>query len=306
MSNKVIIPGGHGFLGQNVVEKLKEHNFDYRAVSRRDGVDFLDFKQTLGLFEKEKPAMVINCAAVIGGLQFINQNPGKIFYQNALMNLNLMEAARLSGVKLYINPLASCSYPGMKREFNEIEWWDGPLHDSVLAYGFTKKMAWVQSWSYEKEYNFKTTNLIFPNMYGPGDCFDPVRSHALGALIMKFVDAKEKKLPTVQVWGDGTPIREWLYVKDAAEVCIKALSIEPVLGPINIGVGQGISILALAELIKKNIGYEGQIILDHTKPNGAASKIMKVDKMKEVFNWEPKTSLEEGIKVTIEWHRNNR
>ncbi len=174
MFNKVLVSGGHGFLGQNVVEILKENSFNYLTVSKRDGIDFLNFEQTLDFFQKEKPDAVINCAAVIGGLQFVHQNPGQLFYQNVLLNLHLMEAARLSGVKLYINPLANCSYPERLNEFDEVEWWDGPLHESVLAFGFTKKVSWVQAWSYGQEYNFKTTNLILPNMYGPGDYFDHV------------------------------------------------------------------------------------------------------------------------------------
>jgi len=306
MFKKILVSGGHGFLGQNVIEKLRENNIGYITASKRDGVDFLNFEQTLDFFQKEKPEAVVNCAAVIGGLQFVHQNPGQLYYQNVLLNLHLMEAARLSGVKLYINPLANCSYPGHLTEFDEADWWDGPLHESVLAYGFTKKVSWVQAWSYKQEYDFQTTNLILPNMYGPRDYFDPVRSHALGALIMKFIDAKEKKLPSVQVWGDGTPIREWLYVKDAAEICVKALSVEPVLGPINIGIGKGISILDLAQLIQKTVDYDGKIVLDPSKPNGAASKIMKVDKMRQEFNWEPKTRLEEGVEATIDWYQKNR
>lgn len=306
MFKKILVSGGHGFLGQSVVEKLKESNINYIAVSKRDGIDFLNFEQTLAFFQKEKPEAIINCAAVIGGLQFVHENPGQIYYQNILINLHLMEAARLSGVQLYINLLANCSYPGHLSELDENKWWDGPLHESVLAYGFTKKSSWVQAWSYKQEYNFRSTNLILPNMYGPGDYFDPVRSHALGALIMKFITAKEKKLPTVEVWGDGTPIREWLYVIDAAEICVKALSMDAVLGPVNIGIGQGISILDLAKLIKKIVNYDGKIILDPSKPNGVASKIMKVDKMIEIFNWKPRISLEDGIEATIDWYKKNQ
>jgi GDP-L-fucose synthase len=306
MSQKVLVPGGHGFLGKAVVKQLEAKGIPYVAVSKRDGVDFLDQQQTIELFQKEKPDAVINCAAVIGGLQFVHGQPGELFYQNVLLNLHLMEAARLAGVKLYVNPLANCSYPGKASFFDEDEWWDGPLHDSVMAFGFTKKVSWVQAWSYAQQYKFPTTNLILPNMYGPGDYFDPMRSHALGALIMKFVEARETKSPNVIVWGDGSPIREWLYVEDAAELLVKALGHEPVLNPVNVGVGKGISILDLANLVKDITGYTGEIVLDPTKPNGAPIKIMKVDKMKEIFKWEPSTALRDGIKKAVESYEAER
>lgn len=302
MFKKVFVPGGNGFLGQSIIKKLKEKNINYVSLSKRDGIDFCDFERTKALFKKEKFDIVINCAALIGGIQFIQKHSGEIYYKNTIIATNLMEAARLGGVKIFINPISSCTYPGHLTEFKENEWWDGIIHESVMAFGFARKMSWVQSWTYHKEYNFKTTNLILSNMYGPGDYFDLVRSHALGALIYKFVEAKEKNLPKVIVWGDGTPIREWLYVEDAADICVKALNMEPILGPVNIGIGKGISILDLAKLIKDAVGYEGEIELDPSKPNGAACKIMNVEKMEQIFKWSPHTDLKTGIKNTVKWY----
>jgi GDP-L-fucose synthase len=302
MFTNILVPGGHGFLGQAVMKELAAKGYNAVAVSKRDGVDFLSQEQTNAFFEKIKPDAVINCAAVIGGLAFVHEHPGSVLYQNTLLNLHLMEAARVAGVQLYVNPLANCSYPGKASVFKEDEWWDGPLHESVLAFGFTKKASWVQAWAYAQQYGFQTSNLILPNMYGPGDYFDPTRSHALGALIMKFVTAKQQNAPHVIVWGDGTPIREWLYVEDAAELLVRALSAPPVLGPMNVGVGKGISILDLANVVKETVGYEGQIVLDPTKPNGAPVKIMNVDLQKQLFAWEPKTNLREGIQKTIAWY----
>ena len=175
------------------------------------------------------------------------------------MSTNIMEASRLTNVKRFINPISNCSYPGhLTRDFKEEEWWDGPLHESVLVYGSVRKASWVQSWAYYKQYGFVTINLILPNMYGPGDHFDETRSHALGALIMKFVEAKRKNLPEVTVWGTGTPVREWLYVDDGVEILLKAIEIDPTIEPINVGVGEGISILELAKLIKEVVGYKGR------------------------------------------------
>ena len=303
---KVFVPGGNGFLGTRVVKKLKEKDIGFVSLSLRDGIDFRDFRRTKELFEREEFDAIINCAAFVGGIQFGYEKPGELFYNNILMSTNLIECSRLASVKRFINPISNCSYPGhLTRDFEESEWWDGPLHESVLVYGFVRKASWVQSWAYHKQYGFEAINLIMPNMYGPGDHFDEARSHALGALIMKFVEAKRKEQPQVVVWGTGKPIREWLYVDDGAEVLIKAFEIEPTSEPINVGVGRGISILELAELIKDTVGYNGKIILDKSKPDGAPYKTMGNTRLKSIFNWMPPTSLREGIEETVKWYIDN-
>lgn len=222
------------------------------------------------------------------------------------MSTNLMEASRLAKVKRFINPISNCSYPGhLTKNFKEGQWWDGPLHESVLVCGFVRKASWVQSWAYHKQYGFVTINLILPNMYGPGDHFDDNRSHALGALIMKFIEAKRQDHPEVVVWGTGKPIREWLYVDDGAEALLRALDIEPISEPINVGIGKGVSIFELAEIIKETVGYKGKIIFDTSKPDGAPYRIMDNTRLKNFLNWVPQTSLSEGIQKTIEWYINN-
>jgi GDP-L-fucose synthase len=301
--SKVLITGGNGFVGQRVLEKLREKRIESVSISRRDGVDFRNFDQTKTLFLKEKFSGIINCAAFVGGIQFGYEKPGEIYYNNILMSTYLMEAARQSGVKRFVNPISNCSYPGhLENDFREEQWWDGPLHESVLVYGFVRKASWVQSWAYYKQYCFETVNIILPNMYGPGDHFDEKRSHALGALIMKFVKAKIGHLPTVTIWGSGEPIREWLYVDDGAEALVRALEIEPTIQPVNVGVGKGISILELARLIKEIVRYEGEIVFDKSKPDGAPYKTMNNQRMIEVFQWKPTTNLREGIKKTVEWY----
>ncbi len=303
---KIFVPGGNGFLGKRVVKKLKEKDVDFVSLSSRDGVDFRDFKQTEGLFQREKFDAVINCATFSGGIQFGYEKQGERFYNNILMSTNLMEASRLTNVKRFINPISNCSYPAhLTKNFKEEEWWDGTLDDSVLVYGLVRKLSWVQSWAYYKQYGFKTINLILPNMYGPGDHFDEARSHALGALIMKFVEAKRRNLPNVTVWGTGMPVREWLYVDDGAEVLVRALEVEPTIEPINVGVGKGISVLELAELIKEVVGYQGKIALDKAKPDGAPHKTMDNTRLKNIFNWVPPTSLRQGIEKTLKWYIDN-
>jgi GDP-L-fucose synthase len=304
--NKVFVPGGNGFLGRRVIKGLKERGIGFVSLSLRDGYDFRSVKQTRELFEKERFDALINCAAFVGGIQFGYERPGEIFYNNILMSTNLMESARLTGVKRFINPISNCSYPGhLTKDFKEEEWWDGQLDESVMVYGFVRKATWVQSWAYYKQYGFVTVNLILPNMYGPGDHFEEKRSHALGALIMKFVEAKRRNLPQVSVWGSGKPVREWLYVDDGAEILMKALEMGPTVDPINVGVGKGISILELAELIKDIVRYKGEIVLDRSRPDGAPHKTMDNSKLRALFHWVPPTSLRKGIEQTVEWYTSN-
>jgi GDP-L-fucose synthase len=297
---KVLVAGGTGFVGKAVIRKLEERGINYVTTSRSLGVDFRNFEETKKFFEKEKPDFVINCAAFVGGIKFGLEHQGEIFYNNVLMATNLMEAARLSGVKRFINPISNCAYPAHLSKFKEEDFWSGPLHESVLTYGAVRKLSWVQGWAYNQQYNFDSVHLILPNMYGPGDYFDEVRSHALGALVMKFCEAKKQGKKEVVVWGTGKPVREWLYVDDGAEALVRALEIEPVIEPVNIGRGEGISIKDLAELIKEIVGYQGKIAFDTSKPDGALCKIMVVDKMKKIFNWSPQTTLKEGIQKTVE------
>ncbi|HAH04846.1 TPA: GDP-L-fucose synthetase [Candidatus Komeilibacteria bacterium] len=303
MNTKIFVAGGSGFLGQRVVKKLAEQGLVYCQTSLEQGVDFRDFNQTLNYFKQEKPTQVINCAAFVGGIKFGLDRAGEIFYNNSLISANLIEAARQVAVERFINPISNCSYPNVgERKFTEADWWQGPLDESVMVYGMCRKMSWVQAYAYHKQYGLNFINLLVPNMYGPGDHFAEVRSHALGALVMKICQAKKENLPAVAVWGTGRPVREWQYVDDTAEIIIRSLTIEPFIEPVNIGVGQGVSIKELAELIKKLAGYQGQLVFDATKPDGAPYKAMDISRAENIFGSLPKTDLREGVKLTIEYY----
>lgn len=306
--SKILVAGGTGFLGSHIVHKLTKSGSDYFSASLSTGVDFRDLRQTEEIFKKNKFDIVINCAAFVGGISWGYEKAGEMYLNNTLISTNLMDLSHKYGVNRYINPISNCSYPGrLTEDFKESEWWDGDLHESVLTYGFVRKASWVQGWSYHKQYGMDSIHLILPNMYGPGDHFDEKRSHALGALIKKIVDATEENKKQVVVWGTGKPVREWLYVQDSAEVLIKSISISPTIEPINIGVGKGISVKEMAQLICQIAGYKGKLVFDLTKPDGAPHKTMNNDRMKKHFmGWEPPTSLVQGITDTVNWYKANR
>lgn len=304
---KVFVAGGTGFLGKRLIQKLEQKGYSYITTSLSLGVDFRDFSQTLAFFKKNHPDIVIHAAAYIGGIKFGLDHAGEVYFNNILISTNLIEAARITKVERFISPIANCAYPDVvNKDFKETEFWNGPLNESVMVYGLVRKAQWAQTWAYERQYNMKFVNLILPNMYGPGDYFDEKRSHALGAMLMKIVNAKKDKLSQVTIWGTGKPIREWLYIDDGAEALIKAIDTNYFINPINIGVGKGISIKELAKLIQKTVGHKGELVFDKSKPDGASYKVMDASLCKKIFKWLPKTELEEGVAETYKWYFKNQ
>jgi len=302
-SKKIFVAGGTGFLGSRLVRKLKILGMRYCTTSLSLGVDFRDKRQVDKYFEIEKPNVVINCATFIGGIKFGLDHEGEIIYNNSLMSTNLIEASRKYNVKRFINPISNCSYPDISnKKFKETEWWNGPLNRTVLGYGMIRKLSWVNLFAYRNQYKLDSQSFLIPNMYGPGDHFDEVRSHALGALIKRIFAAKKQREKQVVIWGTGKPIREWIYVEDCVDIFIKSLSFETSIQPINIGRGEGVSIARLANLIKQATGYKGKLVFDKTRPDGAPYKIMNVTVMKKKFNWFPKINVETGIKKTVKWY----
>jgi GDP-L-fucose synthase len=301
----ILVTGATGFLGKRVCKVLDKKGVEYKKTSLSLGVDLRDTKQTFELFEEVKPDYVLNCAAFVGGIQFGYKHPAELFKNNLEMTTNLLEACHKYNVKRLVNPISNCAYPAKATLFKEEEFWEGPLHESVMVYGFVRKAFWIGSWAYTKQYGMDIINIILSNMYGPEDHFEEERSHALGALIMKFVKAKENNDPYVTVWGTGTPVREWLHVDDGAEAMVRSLDIEKHVGPINVGVASGVSIIEMAELIKKYVGYNGEIRLDPTKPDGALYKTVEGSLGERLMGWKPSTNFEEGVRDTIEWYLKN-
>jgi GDP-L-fucose synthase len=301
----ILVTGATGFLGKRVCKQLTLQGLPFKKTALQLGTDLRDKAQTLALFGEIRPSYVLNCAAYVGGIQFGVKHPAELFQNNLQMTLNLLDACKQYSVMRLVNPISNCAYPGDATYFKEEEFWNGPLHESVMVYGFVRKASWVGSWAYAQQYGLDTVNLILSNMYGPEDHFEEERSHALGALIMKFVEAQRRGVPIVEVWGSGKPVREWLYIDDGAEAMIRGMSIDSHIDPINIGVGKGISIIELAHLIKEITGYTGDIKLNPSKLDGAPFKTVDGRKGRELFGDYPHQKLRAGIDKTVAWYKEN-
>lgn len=306
-TKRVVVTGGNGFLGRAVMARLSERGCIALNCSRSAGCDLRALDETVRFLKEHAPDVVINCASNQGGIAYQKVCPATIYYDNVIMGTNTMEAARLAGVRKYVNIIAGCAYPGEPRDgiLREDEFEAGPMHPTVENYGSTKRAAVMQAKCYRRQYGFDAISLVLINLYGPGEHFHPDRSHALAALLRKFWEAKQASAPSVSLWGTGRAVREWLYVEDAAEGILRAAEVYSDSAPLNIAVGNGISIADLAELIKRIIGFEGAIEYDPTKPDGAIHKVADISRMRALLNWTPPTALEEGVHQTLAWFVEN-
>ncbi len=304
---RICVTGGQGFLGSRIVSRLRSKGADVVSVSRATGYDLRDPDAARRAFRTHKPEIVFNCAANQGGISYQRLYPATIMVDNMLMGLHAMDAAREAGIAKYVNIVAACSYPGYQDDglLSEDKYWDGALHDSVLNYGITKKVQTVQGLMYKRQYGFNSIHLIMTNLYGPGEHFEPDRSHALAALMRKFYEAKRDNSPRVEIWGTGKPVREWMYVDDAADAVVRAAEVYDDVEPLNVGLGEGYTITELAETIKQIVDYKGDMFYDTTKPDGARRKVMDISRMRAALNWEPAVSLEPGIRKTLDWFVEN-
>lgn len=301
----ILVLGASGFLGKRVCKKLTEKGLEFVSSSLSMGVDLRDEAQTFKLFDTVKPKIVINCASFVGGIQFGHNHPVELFSNNLKMVTNVLEASHRAKVEKFINPVSNCVYPAKATLFREEEIWDGPMHESVLVYGFVRKAFLIGAFAYGKQFRDKITNIVLSNMYGPEDHFEEERSHALGALIMKFVKAKKQNDPFVNVWGTGTPVREWMHVDDGAEALIRAMDMPFHNGPVNVGIASGISVIDMAILIQKEVGYLGEIQLDPSRQDGALYKTVDGSLGEKLMGWKPLTKFEQGVKETVQWYINN-
>jgi GDP-L-fucose synthase len=271
------------------------------SASMSTGVDLRKYDDFESTIVRHRPDAVINCAAHVGGIQYGLTHTGEIFSDNLAMTLNLYNLARRFEYRV-LNPISNCVYPRHLEKFIEEDLWSGELDSSVFTYGAVRRLTLVAAESFHKQYGVESINLVFPNLYGEGDHLDPIRAHALGAMTYRILRAKITHAKNVEIWGTGSPIREWLHVEDAARYIIESLSLPWSFESINIGQGKGISIIELAQLIKTSVGYEGEIVLNKEQPDGAPCKIMDSSKSHGIFAIKPVVDLPNGISRTVAWY----
>jgi GDP-L-fucose synthase len=302
-NKRITVTGGAGFLGAFVVEKLRERGCRNVFIPRSRDYDLVEMESVKRLYRDAQPDVVIHLAAQVGGIGANRSNPGKFFYDNLMMGTQLMDQARLCGVKKFVAIGTVCSYPKFTPiPFREETLWNGYPEETNAPYGLAKKMLLVQGQSYRDQYGFNSIFLMPVNLYGPGDNYDPHSSHVIPALIRKCLEAKLSGQAEVICWGDGSPTREFLYVEDCAEAIVLAAEKYEGGEPVNIGAGREISIKELVEQIAAITGFHGHIIWDTSKPNGQPRRCLDTSRAREFFGFTAKTDFRDGLKKTIDWY----
>jgi GDP-L-fucose synthase len=299
----VLVTGGHGFLGTHLTAKLRETGAQV-ITPTHEQYDLVDGYQVRRMYDENPADMVIHLAAKVGGIGANREHPGSFFYDNLMMGVQLMHEAYLRKVTKFVALGTVCAYPKHTPiPFQESELWNGYPEETNAPYGLAKKMMLVQSQGYREEYGFDSIFLLPVNMYGPGDNFDPTTSHVIPALIKKCVDAVKDKADHIEVWGDGSATREFLYAPDAAEGILLAAEKYNKSEPVNIGSSLEISIKDLATTVAEATGFTGEIRWDSAKPNGQPRRKLDTSRAKAEFDFESHTTFAEGLQKTVAWYK---
>ena len=299
----IVVTGGAGFLGRFVVDGLKQYPGVQVAVPRSRDYDLVKEDNVKRLLADANPDLVIHLAAVVGGIGHNQKNPGRFFYDNLMMGVQLIEQSRLHGVKKFIAIGTVCAYPKFTpTPFKEDDIWNGYPEETNAPYGLAKKMMLVQSQSYREQYGFNSIFLLPANLYGPGDNFDLETSHVIPALIRKCVEARQNNAEYIEAWGSGQVSREFLYVEDCAEGILRATALYNESEPVNLGSGNEVVIKDLVETIARLTGFNGEIRWRSDRPDGQPRRQLDTSRAFDKFGFRARTSLEEGLKRTIEWY----
>ncbi|MFH1131531.1 MAG: GDP-L-fucose synthase [Pseudomonadota bacterium] len=303
---RVTITGGAGFLGSFVVEKFKRAGAEVYVPLIED-YDLTNAQSIQQMYQNAKPQIVVHLAAQVGGIGANQANPGKYFYDNLMMGVQLMHEGWKQKLEKFVAIGTICAYPKFAPiPFKEEDIWNGYPEETNAPYGLAKKMLLVQSMAYREQYNYNSIVLFPVNLYGPRDNFHLQTSHVIPAIIRKALTAKQKGEDKIVLWGDGSPTREFLYVEDAAEGILLATQKYDLSEPVNLGNQFEISIRDLAQMITKLCEFEGEIVWDASRPNGQPRRCLDVSRARERFGFVARTPLVEGMKKAIEWFRSNQ
>ena len=301
----ILVTGGNGFLGKQVVKFLEKINDVKIVIPTSKEFDLRNIENCKQVVKNID--VVFHLAAHVGGIGLNREKPAELFYDNLMMGTQLLHEAKISGVKKFIALGTICSYPKFSNvPFLENDIWNGYPEETNAPYGLAKKMLLVQSKAYRQQYGFSSIVVIPTNLYGPEDNFDPSSSHVIPALIRKIFLAKKNNSDEIEVWGDGTPTRDFLFVEDAANGIINAAKFYDNEEPLNLGSSQEISIKHIVEQISEILDYEGSIKWNKEKPNGQPRRCVSYERAKEIINFEPKMNFNQGLKLTIEWFLRNQ
>jgi GDP-L-fucose synthase len=297
--SRVLVTGGGGFLGSRLVERLEQDGHDVVAARRRD-YDLTRWDDAERLFRDAEPELVFHLAAEVGGIGANRANPGRYWYANLMMGAHVVELSRLNGVEKLVLAGTVCAYPKLTPvPFREEELWNGYPEETNAPYGVAKKSVLVGAQAYRQQYELNAIFLLPTNLYGPGDNFDLATSHVIPALIRKMSESPEQ----VVLWGDGSPTREYLYVDDCVEAFVLAAERYSGPEPVNLGTGVETSIRETAELVAEAVGFDGEITWDTSMPNGQPRRSLDASRARELFGWEARTPLREGVERTVAWYR---
>jgi GDP-L-fucose synthase len=306
MKTKILLLGGYGFLGSNIHnEFINDQNYEIFCESRRTDCDMLNYEKLYQKIKTIMPNIIIYCSANVGSVNYVTNYAADVIDNNLNMCLNLYKSVKnINKDILIINPLANCSYPGNIDIQHESMWWDGKIHESVESFGMFKKTSFIISECYKKQYGIKTINIMLGGGYGEGDHTDEEKTHAMNGIILRMIKSKKNNENKFVVWGTGSPIREWVYMSDVAKIIKEVIdkNMYNIPNPLNIGQNNGISILDIVNIVKEELNYNGKIIFDTTKQDGAPKKVLGSTLFDQFFPNFKFTNHNDGIKKTIKYY----